>query len=368
MATHSAFLLVASVFLVQSSFGFEPQPEVTEAAATLPTLPGMPRKRLLGRDRIAIMMGTNYPPYAMWNTTGGKPDQLGGIGYDFALEACRQCNLDCIMTVDKWANCWDNDLPGIGLMSGYYHSCATFTNQYQRQWSLEFSEAFLAKNKPAGILSKLDLTGQPVIPPSSDLSGFKICDVAGWAPTIKTLSYSKNDCAGGTLFQGFKVVTPAENGPDAAMKALLVGDCDAVYMYADMVESRRECLQDSCSWDVDLYTRLGTDYAWIHTGVMEHMANGTTLTMSKKGSGVADIINPCIRRALQTKAYYEMCEKHGVTKECYPNQYFPPGATEKEAFAMSNSERQEHCMAATESDQIHAECGCNTGYCGCQAR
>jgi len=307
-------------------------------------------------------MFTNYPPYAQWETKTGRPDELGGIGYAMGQEVCKQCNMDCEFIVDKWANCWSDDLPGVGLQAGYYDGCMTYTAQYQRKWSLEFSNAFLQKNKPAGILTSLKPDGMPTIHPYSDLSGYRICDVAGWAPTIKTLSYSENDCAGHQLFRDYTVVTPPENGPDSAMKLLLNGECDAVYMYADMIETRKTC--NGCTWDAELYTHLGTKYAWIHTGVMEHMANGTTLTMSRKGSGVPAIVNPCIQKALKTKAYYDMCEKFHLVQECYPNEYFPEG-TESHAYSQSNIERDAACSVEGDSDHIHDTCGCQTGYCGC---
>jgi len=237
----------------------------------------------------------DFPPYVTWNNSLGQPDKLTGFGYDFLLEACDVCDLDCEIVIDKWSNCWTaTDLPGTGLQAGYYHGCATYTNQYQRQWSLEFSDGILQKNKPAGILSRL-VNGVPTIPPTSDLSGFKICDVAGWAPTIKTLYYSENDCTDHSLFKDFIIVTPPDEGPDPAMTMLLNGECDGVYMYSDLIEKRQVC--NGCAWDPALYSQLGTEYAWVHTGVVEHMANGTTLTMSKKGSGVPALVNPCIQKA-----------------------------------------------------------------------
>jgi len=229
------------------------------------------------KPKLIVAAFPDFPPYVTWNNSLGQPDKLTGFGYDFLLEACDVCDLDCEIVIDKWSNCWTaTDLPGTGLQAGYYHGCATYTNQYQRQWSLEFSDGILQKNKPAGILSRL-VNGVPTIPPTSDLSGFKICDVAGWAPTIKTLYYSENDCTDHSLFKDFIIVTPPDEGPDPAMTMLLNGECDGVYMYSDLIEKRQVC--NGCAWDPALYSQLGTEYAWVHTGVVEHMANGTTLTM-----------------------------------------------------------------------------------------
>lgn len=37
-------------------------------------------------------------------------------------------------------------------------------------------------------------------------------------------------------------------------------------------------------------------FAYIHTGLNEWSINGTTLAISKKGSGLADALNPCIEK------------------------------------------------------------------------
>lgn len=319
-----------------------------------------------GKTRLYLMFGNEYPPYSMWNTTKGQPDSISGIGVDVAKEVCKQCDLDCVFVVDQWGNCWDDVKPGEGLMNGWYDGCVTYTNQYQRQWSLEFSHSFLKKNKPAGLLARLDENGRPVISPQSDLSGHKICDVRAWAPTIKTLAYSKNDCDDAKIFQGYEVVIPDEDGPDASMQYLLDGKCDAVYMYADMVESRKPEACNGCRWDAELYNHLGSKYAWIHTGVMEHMPNGTTLTLSKKGSGVPALVNPCIEKTLKTKAYYEACEKYGLVSECYPNEFFPEDI-EYHPYVLDNEDRSKECAAGTNSAGIDSHCGCAQGYCNCKS-
>ena len=45
--------------------------------------------------------------------------------------------------------------------------------------------------------------------------------------------------------------------------------------------------------------------------------------MSKRGSGLPDIVNPCIDKFVKTKEYYELCKKHKLTESCYPNDHFP---------------------------------------------
>ena len=37
-------------------------------------------------------------------------------------------------------------------------------------------------------------------------------------------------------------------------------------------------------------------FAYIHTGLNEWSVNGTTLAISKKGSGLAGVLNPCIEK------------------------------------------------------------------------
>lgn len=44
--------------------------------------------------------------------------------------------------------------------------------------------------------------------------------------------------------------------------------------------------------------------------------------MAKKGTGVADIVNPGIRKFLQTKDYYDLCVKYNLVDLCYKNDYF----------------------------------------------
>jgi len=54
----------------------------------------------------------------------------------------------------------------------------------------------------------------------------------------------------------------------------------------------------------------------------DYLINSTTITMAKKGSGVADIVNPGIRKFLLTKDYYDLCVKYDLTDLCYKNDFF----------------------------------------------
>ena len=44
---------------------------------------------------------------------------------------------------------------------------------------LEFSNSILKDNKPAGLITRLNVDGTPVVSPMSDLSGVKVVDVRG---------------------------------------------------------------------------------------------------------------------------------------------------------------------------------------------
>ena len=74
---------------------------------------------------------------------------------------------------------------------------------------------------------------------------------------------------------------------------------------------------------IALWTGPGTSFAYIHTGLFGHAVNGTTLAISKKGSGLSNIINPCLRQYMQTQDYYNVCSTHGLASSCYSNSFFP---------------------------------------------
>merc|ERR1719482_249756 len=112
----------------------------------------------------------------------------------------------------------------------------TFTNlRGGRQRHLEFSDPILNLNKPAGILTRL-VDGVPVVSGLSDLAGKRVAEVTGWAPTPDTLALSTNMCTG-KPFQGYEMISPVvpegSNPNDVAMKMLLDGDVDALWIYAD---------------------------------------------------------------------------------------------------------------------------------------
>ena len=69
---------------------------------------------------------------------------------------------------------------------------------------LDFTNPIVKKGA-AGILTRLDANGSPVISSTSDLEGVKIVDISGWAPTSDGIEFVKNDCTG-NLFSGYEMV------------------------------------------------------------------------------------------------------------------------------------------------------------------
>jgi len=141
----------------------------------------------------------------------------------------------------------------------------------------------------------------------------------------------------------------------------LVSDCvmqlkqlaQAHFTDADQAD-RYQCANNEqpTPWDCALWDGLGTDFAYIHTGMFEWARAGTTLTISKKGSGVASIVNPCIERFQQTEEYYNLCEKYDFTQECFTNDFFPEAEIEIPVYDIP-------------SDELTTEC--SSGYCACPA-
>lgn len=251
----------------------------------------------------------------------------------------------------QWDQCWDAGKIGTGLLNGHFHACVSYTHTHgERNRYLEFSRPILRDNKPAGILTRLDnVTGKPVISSMSDLDGVTVVDVRGWAPTGDTLGFVENTCTG-KPFKGFKIVQPDESGNDAALRMLLEGKADAMYVYADQA-ARLECEEGvSADWDCDLWKGFGKTFAYIHTGMFGYAVAGTTLTIAKKGAGVAGILDKCIDRFVKTKWYFHLCKKYDLVDSGFPNQYFPQGAATPRIWDLPSTNHTASCL---------------DGYCGC---
>ena len=154
-----------------------------------------------GKDKPRLLMAQDidYPPYAQTIAPPEGSYELGGFAIDFAkgIQAMAPDEIEFEFQETRWANCFTEGLIGEGLQAGWYHGCMSYTStQGQRQRQMDFSHAILDTNKVAGILTRLDKDGNPVVSPQSNLSGVRIADVVGWAPTADTLEFLTNSCTG----------------------------------------------------------------------------------------------------------------------------------------------------------------------------
>jgi len=336
-------------------------------------LPGV----MPGRDKTKIVLATDvdWPPYAFFEKgVSGTSGGLAGFGKDVGEGVAAVCGLDITFVQTNWANCWDANgykegSPGIGigLLEGWFNGCSTYTHaQGVRNRFMEFTNSILDANKPAGLLTLLDEDGKPKVSGLSDLAGKKIADVTGWVPTADGLMYVTNQCtqkkyapkcavSGGE--DCYTLIIPEEAGNDAAMKLLRDGAADAIFLYADQAYNY-ECYDGKThsgaipTWNCDLWEGFGKSYAYVQTGQFGHAINGTTLAISKKGSGLAEILNPCIQKFMKTKDYYDVCVKHEMEATCYKNEFFPQGDKKSKPYMQPT---YAHDKAS----------GCSDGYCPC---
>ena len=161
-----------------------------------------------GRPRLIMAVDINYPPYA-YTRTPPYPDEFNGtranypldevvgVGVDMIKALGKHCGFDVTITQAKWSECWDTFHIGEGLREGWYHGCMTFTHAAgERNRFLDFSQAWAEKNKPAGLITRLDANGVPHIHGTNTLENLTIVDVTGWAPTADTLNFVSNQCTG----------------------------------------------------------------------------------------------------------------------------------------------------------------------------
>jgi len=333
------------------------------------------------RTTIILAQDVNWPPYAFKDDTeAGENGGLSGFGKDFGEAAGKLCGINIVFDQTNWKNCWDSEgyvkanpatnkpaLPGIGqgLLNGWYAGCTTYTHlQGVRNRFLEFSDAILNQNKPAGLIVMLNSDGTPKVDGLHNLAGKTVVDVGGWAPTADTMAFVENKCtglkyaplcteSGGPNCYTLKV----GEGNDASMKMLRDGEADAMFIYADQAynyecnaEGKAKNSGAKPTWDCSLWANFGTDYAYVQTGQFGHAINGTTLSMSQRGSGVAALLNPCIQQFLKTKEYYDLCNKADLVDSCYRNEFFP--------------DTDSHPHIYMESTDHHTS-GCSDGYCSC---
>ena len=75
------------------------------------------------------------------------------------------------------------------------------------------------------------------------------------------------------------------------------------------------------SWDCDMWNKFGTDFAYVQTGIFDYVRAGTTLAISKKGSGLAKSLNPCIEDFIKTESYADLCVKYSLESACFVNEF-----------------------------------------------
>lgn len=335
--------------------------------------------RVGGKTHLVFAADINYPPYAYLATPPEGYFEITGFGHDFAVGMADVCDYggkkySVSVVQTDWANCWDSGKIGQGLMNGWHHGCMTYTHTAgQRNRFIEFSHAILKVNKPAGLLVRLQ-GGKPTISPmDTDLGGKKVADVKGWAPTDDGLAFVQNKCyKEKKQFTNYEMITPKDkyisktsntgspvgteftNENDIPLAMLLDGEVDAVWIYSDQAYYY-DCTknpdadhQHTCS----MWAKFKTDFAYIQTGLYGHAINGTTLMMTRKGAGVADIVNPCIHQYMQTKEYYDICKKYKLEEVCYRNEYFP---------------EENKVLKPFEMDTKDLSTACSDGYCPCDA-
>merc|ERR1711988_146789 len=263
---------------------------------------------------------------------------------------CEDIEIEVIYT--PWSACWSSaggGTLGEGLENGTFDACMTYTHtQGIRNKYADFSHGILNVNKAAGLMVLLDERGQPKVDGQSDLSGVKVVDVGGWAPTADGLGFVTNKCTGEKYSSNHTLLVA--DGNDAALSTLLDGDADAMFVYADQAYNY-QCKDDvEATWNCSLWEGFGTKYAYVQTGQFGYTINGTTLAMAKKGSGVAEKLNPCLAKFMETKEYHDICVKYDLTDSCYRNNFFTDSEMEKKEYNKPTDEHQSDC---------------SNGYCMC---
>mmetsp|Transcript_13674 Transcript_13674/g.23254 ORF Transcript_13674/g.23254 Transcript_13674/m.23254 type:complete len:134 (+) Transcript_13674:171-572(+) len=78
--------------------------------------------------------------------------------------------------------------------------------------------------------------------------------------------------------------------------------------------------------------------------------NGTTLSLSRKGSGIRELLRPCMQSFMLTKEYYDICVKHDLAGVCYANEFFGDDATVGGKYDLPTNKQTGDC---------------SDGYCPC---
>jgi ABC-type amino acid transport substrate-binding protein len=302
---------------------------------------------------LKLAQDVNYPPYAFKDPETGV---LEGYGHDIAVGMNAMCDdLDIEVVQVLWSDCWTPTGLGGKLDSGEVDACMTYTHtKGLRNEFADFSWGILDVNKAAGLMSKLE-NGKPKVTGHDDLAGKIVADVAGWAPTADGLDFVTNKCTGEHYSPNYNLMMAgsSDNNNDLALDWLLDGTVDAVFLYSDQAKNyKKSCTEGTAAgWNCDNWKSFGKKFAYVQTGQFGYVNNGTTLALAKKGSGVPELLNPCLQKFMESQAYYDVCVKYDFVDSCYANSFFP-GADEIEIHEY-NKPTDEH------------EGDCSNGYCPC---
>lgn len=337
-----------------------------------------------GRPKFIMGVDIDYPPYAYTKEppfdSNTDLDSPIGVGVDMIKAMGEHCGFDVEVIQAHWSDCWGAGEIGRGLLEGWYHGCMTYTHAAgTRNRYLEFSNSWAKLNKPSGLITKL-VGGVPHIKGSDTLAGKTIVDVTGWAPTADTLYFVKNQCTddkyqGFTIVQGDDVTLPDNgsypasmaSGPnDKALLAVLNGLADAMWVYGDQAMNYHCAAGETKEgWNCNLWNKFGTDFAYVQSGMYAWMHNGTTVAISKKGSGVAAMLDTCLDSFMQTKEFLNTCKiehgspPHSQIKTCIPNEHFF-----SDPYYKADNISEEPYMFPTK-DMKDGGHSCSTGYCHC---
>jgi len=183
----------------------------------------------------------------------------------------------------------------------------------------------------------------------------KVVDVAGWAPTADGLDFVKNKCTGENYDGGYELLVAdgADNNNELALSWLYEGTADAMFVYADQAYNyKKVCTAGGEGLDCAKWNEFGQKFAYVQTGQFGYVHNGTTLGLAKKGSGVIELLNPCLEKFMKTRKYFEVCEKFDMLDTCYRNEFFPPI-------------EDVHIKDYNKPTEEHDKNDCSSGYCPC---
>jgi len=320
-----------------------------------PTIPGV------AAGKVVLGISPDYPPYTSFTST--VPLQLGGFQADFMALMKPTCGIDVTPFLGTWSNCWTSkpaslyfpettEYIGDYIREGILHGCSGYTHaKGERNWSLEFTSSILGGLKTAAILTRL-VNGKPVVSPrQSDFSNVRVGDVSGWAPTPDTFGYNINYCTGEHISAPSDVSSAqAGDGNVAGINALLNGEFDALYLYSDQLYNFGNLANPSPE-EQALLAGFGSTFAYIQTGLDQWSINGTTLAISKKGSGLKEALDPCIQKVVRTQEYTTMCE-----------HYFNPGSCVQNEFSTGSVQSYFYDAKMNERTDSYT---CSDGYCTC---